>query len=504
VRAIFSSVLGERDRAAGQPVAAMLDGGGDESAVRALLAPLGFRDLHQAAKHLRVLGAGSVLADGRAPEQRMREAFRGVADQLLRAAGATPDPDLTLQNIATLVSAQRFPEVFFRQLAVEETRHLVVGIASSGLRTSRALARDPLMLERLIGDPAALGGEVADPPDDPDALASYRVREETRLVARHVLGLGTFDELTGALSTLADRVVGAVLARPASAGRRRQAPSLAVFALGKYGTGELGLDADLDLVFLTGERTSAGRSAAEKRATDFVRTMTGSGPEGRLYEIDARLRPEGRNAPLVAERDGYGEYLRTRASLWERQSLTRLRFVGGDAALGAAVLEDVRAFVYGTPLPPGWAGEIVAMRRKTETRSRARAEDLVDIKLGAGGMVDLEFLAQMALLAGRAGRVPNAMKTTEVLGRIPPGVLPSAPLARGVAAYRYLRSVEFRLRSVAEERGSVLPDGPLLERIARVMGHARGEDLRQAVAGAMRDSRSLLLEGASALSLTPP
>ena len=495
VRRVYTSVLGVH-AGAGSSLGSALEAGGDEAAFRAAVEGLGFRDRSLAGKHVRTLASGSALAAGAALDQRARQAFRDVADLLMRAAAATPDPDFTLHNIVTLAAAQRFPEVFYRQLAEERTRRLIVHLASASQRLVRFLARDPLLMERLAADAGAIGTPVAAPPGDGVPLPLHREREEARLVAAHVLGLTTFDDLTSGLTALADLVVGAILA---AAGRRTARMPFAVFALGKYGTGELGLDADLDLLFVTGERSAARRAAAEKAAGEFVRRVSGVGPEGRLYEIDARLRPEGRNAPLVTERSAYREYLLKRASLWERQSLTRLRYVGGDAELGEEVLGEVRAFVYGAPLPRGWAGQVVAMRKKTETRSRAHGGRLVDVKLGEGGMVDLEFLAQMALLAGRAEPGRRPARTAAVLAALPPSVLPRDVSAAAAEAYGFFRSVEFHLRSTLEERGSLLPEGPALDRLARVLQRSEGAELFRRVAEVMRESRAALLAGAGTL-----
>lgn len=498
VREVFNAVLGEREGGAGRAVAAMLDGAADAGPA-AILATFGFREPSQAVKDLRLLARGASHAEGPAPDGMSHSVVRGGAEELLKELAGLPDPDFALRNLAMLGAAQRFPDLFLKQLLAEQTRHLLLRLVSRSLRVTRALIRDPLLLERLIADPAALEGGLEPLPPGAAALAADRWREEVRLTARHLLGIASFEELTRGLTALADGVVSALLAVPG--GKKRAKPaSLAVFALGKFGTGELGLDADLDLLFITGEKSASGREAAEKAASGFVRRMAGEGPDGRLYEVDARLRPEGKNAPLVAERHAYGDYLRTRASLWERQSLTRLRFVAGDRALAEQVLETVRAAVYDAPLPAGWVEQVVAMRRKTETRSRARGAELLDVKLGPGGMVDLEFLAQMGLLAGLLGRPSGPLTTAAALLGVPPSSVEARGASRGTELYSFFRSVEFHLRSVSEERGSILPEGPSLDRLGRVMGFKTGEGLSSAVAAAMRETRAIFLAGAAAIS----
>ncbi len=153
-------------------------------------------------------------------------------------------------------------------------------------------------------------------------LAEFKAQQELRAGVRHVLGFSSFEQLTEELSSLADFIVSTVTAQELRKARVR-ASSFALLALGKFGTRELSFDADIDLLFVADSAAVKKGDAAEKAASAIMRRLSEVSERGRLYEVDARLRPEGRNSPLVVELGAYRKYLKERASLWERQSLTQ-------------------------------------------------------------------------------------------------------------------------------------------------------------------------------------
>jgi glutamate-ammonia-ligase adenylyltransferase len=304
--------------------------------------------------------------------------------------------------------------------------------------------------------------------------------------------------MTVELSATAEFVVREVFAATVSS--RPGKPQLAIFALGKLGTRELTFDADLDLLFVADTHAAEERSGLELIAAGCVKTLSAVTDRGRLYDIDVRLRPEGRNAPLVIDRSAYAAYLSQRASLWERQSLTRLRFLCGDAAVGAAVEKDVRSFVFGTPLPAGWTTDTITMRKTMESRTRTRRDEIIDIKLGPGGMVDVEFLAQMLML--QPGAVPlegHHRSVPTILGLAHQDVLPARERDEMVEAYRLFRRLELFLRVTMEERGSVLPTGRKLDTLARCALGTTGDALQRTVRETMKRVRATLLNVADRL-----
>ena len=499
VRAIFSRVFTVPPNSSAADLEAVIDGVSPEEATGRLLQDYGLRDVRQALKSLRMLALGSTLTGARENDARERSAFRSIAIPLFDELSATPDPDLTLHSLTLVAGGQKMPGAFFSELRDQRFRKFLLQICSLSPRFSRALALHPELLEALAGDIGALERTtVGGLPSAGDAL-EFKMQQELRTGIRHLLGFSSFDEMTVELSAIADFVVTGVFDGILPGGARR--PRLALFAAGKYGSREATLDADLDLFFVADVRGAAQRAALEARAAEMVRTLSMVSPKGRLYEVDVRLRPEGRNAPLVTDLSAYGTYLRERASLWERQMLTRLRFVCGDPAIGRAVLEEAGRFVRETPLPPDWSTTIVAMRRKMESRTRTRGEAIVDLKLGPGGMADIEFLAQMCVL--KPGCIaPSHMGGTvlSLLAAAGPAILTPDELNRLQDAYRLYRRLEWLLRITLDERGAFLPVEKNLETLARCYGRKSGRDLAELVGRTMRDVRAIFLRGAGRMT----
>lgn len=446
----------------------------------AALARYGLRDLKKGRKHLAAMNVGA--------------AFQNIAGTLLGEIAKTLSPDLTLHNFAAIAAAQKFPDQFFLQLTEENFRRLLLTVCAASPRLAKGLARHPLAIDLLAHDLHAF-----DPEREIDftrgrSLLESKNEYELRIGVRYVLGVSSLEEMTESLSRLADTVV-----REATSEELKKARGgrLALFGLGKYGTNEITFDADLDMLFISETKSAATKAKLEKAATRMVQRCSSPSDGGRLYDIDARLRPEGKNAPLVVDRKAYLAYLQSRASLWERQSLTRLRFVAGDATLGADVLRDVHAFVYESPLPKHWAEEIVAMRKKTETRSKVSGSDFLDVKLSAGGMVDIEFLAQMMQLKfGAQDKSLRNLPTLYAIRRAPLAV----PKDRIEEAYTLFRRIETLLRIAFEDRGTVVPEGERLELLAKFLAFPDGRALHRHLLTSMKNVRQIFLTSAEQLA----
>ncbi len=501
VRSLFTKVLqsGEGPVAAG--LEAAIDGVLTEDATHRILVDLGFRDVRQALRNMRSLAFGSTLSGTRETDTRARTAFRQVATVLFNDIASTPDPDLTLHSVTLISGAQRFPGSFYAGIQDPRFRRFVIETCSASPRFARALGDHPVLLETTANDPSGLEAMAPDalaPTDDP---VLFKLYHEVRAGLRFVFGLSRYEELTAELSMIAEAVVRHTLHAQL---RGQHTPRLAVFALGKLGSRELTFDADVDLLCIGEGGSPEELSGLEQLAGDAVRALTAVTDRGRLYEVDMRLRPEGRNAPLVTERTAYRSYLAQRASLWERQSLTRLRWIAGDEALGQAVLEEVRDFVFGSPLPPGWIQTTVEMRKKMESRTRTRGEAIIDIKLGAGGMVDIEFLVQMLQLAGAVPAEVRGADVFAVLRATSPPVVSAAERDLLADAYSFYRRLELSIRITLGEHGSILPVEGKLDTLARCAARSRGPELAARATSTMSRVRSLFLEIAGRMETTTP
>jgi len=493
VKRIFQDVLFVGATEEPSDILAVIDGGSSQDRIEEVLRRYGFQDMRQASKNLMYLLSGSSLSEARELDLRSRESMRAVAGDLFRDIGETPNPNMTLANLALLVGAQKFPDQFYRQLGEDSFRRLVVSVCATSPRFAKGLAADQLLFEEIAGSNRMLNEGFGGLQDPSEHLSTIKRREEMRAGIRYVLGLITFSELTSELSSLADAVVKSALVSESS-NKRMKSPPLAIFALGKYGTKEITFDADLDIIFVAESQSPQESARLEKLASSIMQRLSTLSSEGKLYDVDARLRPEGKNAPLVVDSLAYATYLKSRSSLWERQSLTRLRFVSGDQSIADYVARSVDAFVYHSALPENWVEIVVAMRRKTETRSLTQSAEYCDFKLGAGGMVDIEFLAQIIQLRF-AVEYPGlkGLPTCEVIRKGCEIFLPVADGDRLIEAYQAYRRLETLHRITLEDRSTILPNGEKLELLAGFFDRRGGEALKMDVGGMMKEVRTMFI-----------
>ncbi|MFB9068117.1 bifunctional [glutamate--ammonia ligase]-adenylyl-L-tyrosine phosphorylase/[glutamate--ammonia-ligase] adenylyltransferase [Pseudofulvimonas gallinarii] len=339
--------------------------------------------------------------------------------------------------------------------------------------------------------------------DDPEAVLT--ALGEVRTSLRFRLGLATIDNRLPApaiaerLAAIAQEVLHRVLdlalvdvvrrhGWPAGAGPGRS--GLALIGYGSLGARELGFASDLDLVFVfdgaLGEAETDGPSPVEGQrfyarvVQKLLAYLAVPLPGGRLYEVDARLRPDGAKGLLVTSLDAYAAYQRERAWTWEQQALVRARFIAGDAMLGAA-FTATRAQWLAQPREPEPLRQAVADMRGRLRRELDRSRgDRFDLKQGRGGLVDLEFLLQYLVLAHSATHA--ALLDSGASGDLiailaDAGVLAGEEGAALSAAHASLLAAALRQTLDARPR-TVVPDAGIeaaRRAITRACAHAFGE-----------------------------
>jgi glutamate-ammonia-ligase adenylyltransferase len=321
--------------------------------------------------------------------------------------------------------------------------------------------------------------------DEPHALLrQLRQRVMLRTMARDLADSADLAEVCGAMSTLAEVAIGEALAylepRMAQGVKR---PKLTVVGMGKLGGGELNVSSDVDLVFLYPEGGEAGDNLDyfTRLGRRLVAAIGERTEDGFVFRVDMRLRPWGDGGTLATSFAALEEYFVTQGREWERYAWIKARVLGGDADGELAAI--VRPFVYRKYLD---YGTFAAMR---ELHSQIRAEvarrDLSDqIKLGPGGIREIEFIAQAFQLI-RGGRDPalQARPTLAVLALLArKGLLPGAAFDELSEAYVFLRRVEHRLQYLDDAQTHELPEGAedrLL--LSRAMGFAAWDSFRVAL-----------------------
>ena len=255
-----------------------------------------------------------------------------------------------------------------------------------------------------------------------------------------------------------------------------------VLGLGKCGAEEMGYGSDLDLAFAYAkEGTTQGGSHNVSHAEYFGRLadrickiLTTITREGTAYRIDIRLRPGGSMGRVAQSFAAFETHFARTAELWERQAYLRARPVAGDLDIARDFMASLSGLIYRPTWPESLAAEITAMRRRMEMELTKEKKGQLHVKLGSGGIVDIEFIAQFLQLAYGAAmptlRVGNTLRALKAAGRM--GLLADMDVTHLTDSYRFLRNVQNRLRVVADLETSSLPkDANRLDRLARRLGY---------------------------------
>ncbi|MFC7463661.1 bifunctional [glutamine synthetase] adenylyltransferase/[glutamine synthetase]-adenylyl-L-tyrosine phosphorylase [Brachybacterium sp. GCM10030252] len=279
-----------------------------------------------------------------------------------------------------------------------------------------------------------------------------------------------------ALSDLADAALDAAAAIARATVEDHEKVRWSVIALGKTGARELNFISDVDVMHVVAPVDDAAEEElvviGSALARELARVCSDRTAEGSLWQVDANLRPEGKDGPLVRTLDSYRHYYTQWAHSWEFQALLKSRAAAGDLELGREFEEMVEPWVWKASTREGFVEDSRAMRRRVIAHIPHGEADR-NIKLGPGGLRDVEFTVQMLqMVHGRTDLGLHARSTLQSLARLGEGgYISRNHVAEMDAAYRFLRCVEHRMQLHRLRRTQVLPTSPAdLRRLARTLG----------------------------------
>ncbi|SEM08393.1 glutamate-ammonia-ligase adenylyltransferase [Streptacidiphilus jiangxiensis] len=425
---------------------------------------------------------------------------------LLDALAATADPDQALKGLAGLVEA----------CADEAERHALLDT----LTTAKPL-RDRLL--GVLGASAALGEHLSRHPHDwhelvtfelhdihpgpeefvrrlyrhiweeqpgiprADALRTGYRRLLLSIAARDLTGTADLGQTAAELADLAGATLQAALDIAAEEDPdAARACRLAVIAMGKCGGRELNYVSDVDVVFVAEPRQivdgesadpetvdpDTALKAATRLASRMMRLCSDSTREGTIWQVDANLRPEGKNGPLVRTLASHLAYYQRWAKTWEFQALLKARPVAGDAALGHEYLQAVTPMVWQASQRENFVQDVQQMRRRVVEAIPA-SEVERELKLGPGGLRDVEFSVQLLQLVH--GRTDDSLRSATTLTALADlsagGYVGRADAAALDSAYRFLRTLEHRIQLFQLRRTHLVPTAEQdLRRLGRSLG----------------------------------
>ncbi|MER6676939.1 bifunctional [glutamine synthetase] adenylyltransferase/[glutamine synthetase]-adenylyl-L-tyrosine phosphorylase [Streptomyces sp. NPDC000983] len=407
---------------------------------------------------------------------------------LLEALGATADPDLALHGLVRLLEAQPGPtdhrELLDTLIAAKPLRDRLLGVLGASSALAEHLARHSGDWRALVTyEPRDLHPGVAEferglaEATDPVSLRVAYRRCLLSIAARDVCGTTDLAESAAELADLATATLRAALAlAKADAPDDDAACRLAVIAMGKCGGHELNYVSDVDVIFVgeaaDGADETKALRAATRLASHMMRICSETTVEGSIWPVDANLRPEGRNGPLVRTLSSHLAYYQRWAKTWEFQALLKARPVAGDLELGEQYVAALDPLVWKAAERENFVTDVQKMRRRVVENIPVAELDR-QLKLGPGGLRDVEFAVQLLqLVHGRADASLRSGTTLDALKALAAGgYVARADFAQLDAAYRFLRSMEHRIQLYRLRRTHLVPeDDADLRRIGRSLG----------------------------------
>jgi len=485
------------------PLAAAWGAPADDPLATAALLDAGFGDAAATLGRLAELRGSAAV---RTLPGRGRAKLDQLMPSLIEAAASADNPDVTLERLLHLIAAV-VRRTAYLDLLVENPLALsqLVRLVSESSWVVVQLIRQPLLLDELL-DPrrlysplhrAALKDELNtllaalsadDLEQEMERLRQFAQGNRLRVAAADIVGAIPLMVVSDFLTEIAEVTLQRVHAsawrdmtakhgRPGGIGT--DDTGFAVIGYGKLGGIELGYASDLDLVFLHGSNdlnavTDGKRSVANdvffaRMGQRMIHMLTTRTPSGLLYEADMRLRPNGNAGQLVASLATFEKYQFNDAWTWEHQALVRARPVAGDAAVCAQFAAIRHQVLCSERDPDKLLDDVKSMRQKMRDSLDRGNSDNFHVKHGSGGLVDIEFMVQYAVLRW-AHDFPDLTEwpdNARLLERLTAHeLLPEGAAAQLWNAYQVYRGVVHR--RALQEQGSVVPAAQLAEERAMV------------------------------------
>lgn len=422
-----------------------------------------------------------------------RHLLRQIAPRLLAELKGVPDPDAVLVNLNRFIGKVGARASYYSMLARNpESIKLLASLFGSSPFLSGFLLRQPDLLDLMISGTDLSEGrsledleeeirEILGPSpsfeDELIMLRRYRNGEILRIGLGDLLGLRKLPGVNMELTALAEGLLRAsfdMAVRDVAVDRGDPPGSFGVVAMGKMGGREMNYSSDLDLVFLFqgGEGSREFYTRVAQRMITIITSPTG---EGVLYRADMRLRPSGHAGPLVTTLDSFRRYHQEDAMVWERQALTKARWVAGDREFGGNIAGTIDELTYSHAIGKEEVREIRRVRDRMENEiSGESSGQFHDIKVGKGGLVDIEFAVQvLQLYYGHDLPEVRTASTMEALKALKDSGLVEENQYNALhRAYIFFREIENRSQLYQDRSDPRIPaDEKKVQPLARSLGY---------------------------------
>src|SRR5256885_9361263 len=432
--------------------------------------------------------------------ERIEETWLNDATQLIELIEQFPLGEAALLHLISMssVCAARF------------VRHpeILLWLSRPEISTEPRPAQAMLVSLQRIAEGSAFAGNF-------QALRFWKGREMTRIALREVAETASLEETTLELSQLAEICLREVYTYwDCELRSRRGGPDtpFAILGLGKLGGRELNHSSDIDVIFVYGEEGQVSPNLTyhewfNQLGAKIIETFAAHDPAGALFRIDLRLRPEGTAGPLARSIDSMENYYAGFGETWERLALTKARGIAGSRELAYEFLRQHQPFIFPRSPTRDVLEEISSIKRRIERDIVGRENIGRDVKLGAGGIREIEFVVQaLQPLHGARHAFLQETSTLKVLPVLADLELLQYQEARSLEdAYRFLRSVDHRLQIEAEQQTHTLPENSEeLRRLAGSLGFPSAEKFNRALREHTQKVRAIFRRVISTPKSAPP
>lgn len=463
------------------------------------------------------------FSDGRLASENIEEikGFPLISDNLpyvIESALNSPNPDSALNFLERFLAASA--EAGIDTGTFKENLSLYIKVFGSSEFLSSILIRKPSRglnlitseylkkekpLEIMKSELKGMMEEIHDYNGLLSTLRIYKQEEMLRIGARDLLGYGILEEITAELSSLASAALDTayifcldLLKKDYGIPWYRDEDgslkecTFTVLGMGKLGGNELNFSSDIDLIYLyesdEGETKGGSRTYTLyefycKLSELLTKAISSNTEDGFIFRVDLRLRPEGQNGPIVNSVRSAEIYYESWGETWERSAMLKARPVAGDISLGERFLKEMEPFIYRKYLDFTTIEDIKEMKLKID-RDLALKPGMWDVKLGSGGIREIEFLVQASQLvhAGKEKAIREKNTLRSLLKLNERGLLPDEDCKTLTEAYRFLRTAEHRIQIENERQTHKLPAKPEeLRRLAKRCGFKDVDGFKEAL-----------------------
>tara|TARA_Y100000588_G_scaffold189003_1_gene202950 strand:+ start:1190 stop:4381 length:3192 start_codon:yes stop_codon:yes gene_type:complete len=452
----------------------------------------------QAFRFLKVFRDGSSFSN---PSEKSIHEFSLILPKIIDQIKKIPSPGKAIENLCKFVEATGARDSFLKLFQENEKflEFLIILFGSSGL-LSQILIKRPEFVDLLSDmdeiyrfkspekifeglDRFLMTGDSLDKKSL--ILRRFKLYEELRIGVRYLIKETDLEGTLFDLSNLADVFLQAVFKLAFEEISRKNGHTipekLCIVGLGKYGGGELNFGSDLDIIFVyDGSEEDSLEGIQYHAISQLIYKLTSEmTPAGFAYKIDTELRPEGEAGVLVLSVEGYEKYFKSRARIWEQQAMVRARVVAGNKDVGKKFMTAAHDFVFQDKFEYSALIEISRLRDRMELELAKEKTKGKNVKLGFGGIADIEFTIQiLQLIHGKRNprlRQTNTIESINML--VTHGIIDQVKADLAKENYLFLRKLECALRIIRQTPTNTLPKKTIeLAQLARLLSYSGNDE----------------------------